>query len=111
MKKVFDKNDNTWWESQRGKDAWIELIFEERKNINGFYFKKASISKGIIYGRLQYWDYDTGNWIDIEKLDFLVAIDYIFKNFIVNTDRIRLYIDDVEALTEAQISEIIIYGE
>jgi len=108
--KKFDNNDNTWWESQNGAGSWLQLNFNERKNVKGFYFKKPFIGIGILFATLQYWDYSLNDWSNIKKLNFFIEQEYLFKDFIVNTDKIRLYVKETEPLSETQISKITIYG-
>lgn len=109
--KILDGNEEAWWESQSGAGAWLELILDQKRNINGYYFKKPNIGQGILYATLQYWDYTSNNWVNIQNVDYLIDAEYTFENFLVNTDRIRLLINQVEPLSEAQISKVIIYGE
>lgn len=106
--KVFDENPNTWWESTRGDGAWMEVCFNEEKYINKFYFKKRSSSRGITFATLQYWN--GTNYIKIEDINYLRNIDHTFKNFLVRTNKIRLYVNKVESLTETEITEIRVYG-
>jgi len=108
--KIFDNNDSTWWESQSGAGSWVELVFDGLKNFSAFYFKKPS-KNGILFATLQYWNYTLNNWSNIQNLDYFVDTEYRFENFIVNSDRIRLYINNVEPLSESQISKIIVYGQ
>lgn len=110
--KVFNNGsgDDTWWESQNGNGAWLEIILNEKIGINGFYFRRPFIGKGVLFATLQYWNYDINNWSNIQNLNFFIAKDYIFKDFMVNTDRIRLYVNEAEPLSEAQISKIVVYG-
>lgn len=106
-----DDSDDTWWESQNGSGAWIEIILNEKKYINGFYFRRPFLGIGILFATLQYWNYELNDWSNIQDLNFFIEQEYTFKNFIINTDRIRLYIKESEPLSEAQISKIIVYGE
>lgn len=106
--KVFDGNPNTWWESTRGMGAWIEVCFDEEKYINKFYFRKKSVSRGITFATLQYWD---GNkYINIEDVNYLRDMDYTFEKFLIKTNKVRLYVNKVEPLTETEITEIRVYG-
>jgi hypothetical protein len=109
--KILDGNEDAYWESQSGEGSWLELIFDQKRNINGYYFKKPYIGKGILYATLQYWNYTDNDWTNIQNVNYLIDIEYTFENFLVNTDRIRLFISQVESLSETQISKIIVYGE
>jgi hypothetical protein len=91
--------------------AWIEILFENLTTVNGFYFKKVSLGQGILFARLEYWDEVNSIWVYLKRIDYLIEIEYIFKDFIVNTSKLRLYVEKVEPLSETQISKIIVYGE
>jgi hypothetical protein len=110
--KVFNNGGgtDTWWESQKGAGSWIEIVLNKRKNINGFYFKRPFIGIGILFGTLQYWNYESNDWSNIQKLNFFIEREYTFKDFMINTDRVRLYVNETESLSETQISDIVIYG-
>lgn len=107
--KAVDGNKNTWWESNRASGAWIESQFDDYKHISRFYFKKRSVSRGISFAVLQY--YNDEKWVDIQNVNYLVTIDHMFTGFLVRTKRIRLYVSQTEPLTEAEISELKVYGE
>lgn len=106
--KLFDENPNTWWESARGEGAWIELVFNEEKYINSFYFRKKSVSRGITFATLQFWN--GTKFVDIQNVNYLREIDYTFKDFTVKTNRLRFFVKKTEHLTEAELVEVRVYG-
>lgn len=99
---------SAWWGSKNSSGAWIEAVFDDSKQITGVYFKKRSLSAGILFAKLQY--FDGTEWKDIQNVDYLQEIDYTFSGFLVQTDRVRIYVIKTEPLSETEIVDFKVYG-
>lgn len=99
---------SAWWGSKNSSGAWIEAVFDDPKQIIGVYFKKRSLSAGILFAKLQY--FDGTEWKDIQNVDYLQEIDYTFSGFSVQTDRVRIYVIKTEPLSETEIVDFKVYG-
>jgi len=106
--KAVDGNAMTWWGSQRGSDAWIEASFDENRQITDVYFRKRTLSTGILFAKLQY--FDGVKWQDIQNVDYLQKIEYTFSGFSVYTDKVRIYVIKVEPLSETELTYFKVFG-